>query len=147
MLGANGPANIAELGSFLSHEEKGCQLSLFIFRCIVECIPFFLIAILVEVGLVFGPSPAFFCCGHTLLQLLGCFMFIIIGFCDLFDFVLEGQLPQLLQVVFLQDSFLDCTFFQRFPLCRGWLPLCRGVLPFGRGLIPLPRGLFPLCRG
>ena len=92
-------------------------------------------------------KSCFFCCRHTLLQLLGCFMFIIIGFCDLFDFVLKGQLPQLLQVVFLQDSFLDCTFFQRFPFCRGWLPLCRGVLPFGKGLIPLPRGLLPLCRG
>jgi hypothetical protein len=125
LLGANGPANIAELGSFLSHEEKGCQLTLFMFGCIVECIPFFLIAILVEVGLVFGPSPAFLSWGHAELQLLCCFIFIIIVFCVFLDFVLKGLLPQLLQVVFLHVPFWTASFFKGFPLQRLASPLQR----------------------
>ena len=88
----------------------------------------------------------FFCCGHALLQLLGCFIFIIIVFCVFLDFVLKGQLPQLLQVVFLHVPFWTASFFKGFPFAEVGFPFAEVFFPLARVCFPFPEVGFPFLQ-
>ena len=74
-------------------------------------------------------------------------MFIIIVFCVFFlDFVLKGQLPQLLQVVFLHAPFWTASFFKGFPFAEVGFPFAEVFFPLARVCFPFPEVGFPFLQ-